>query len=393
MGEKDRFWAARVYPQAVKGGQTTNPYTCTGRSTHILDDWRTPDTGVPVVDTEHEYASPFHTPGITDGTYDTTLRPECLDEFVGQGRIRENLKVFIQASLERGEPLDHLLFSGLPGLGKTTLAHIVAFELGAKLHSTSGPALEKAYDIVGPLTKLEAGDVLFIDEIHRLSRPIEEYLYTAMEDFQIDLIIDKGPGARSVKIGLKPFTLIGATTREGLLSAPLRSRFGVLERLEPYDIVDLVTITERSASLLKIRIEPRASMLLAERSRGTPRVVNRFLRRLRDFAQVKELPGIDEEVAREGLARLGVDELGLEPLDRQLLRVLSGSKTPAGLKTLAAAVGEEERTIEDVYEPHLLRCGFIAKTPRGRVLTESGQMALGHEPGNEPGNNPSDLFQ
>jgi Holliday junction DNA helicase RuvB len=341
---------------------------------------------------EPEQSSPYHAPGTADATYEVTLRPSRLEEFVGQDRIRRNLAIFIQASLERGEPLDHLLFSGLPGLGKTTLANIVAAELGSRLHATSGPALEKAFDIVGPLTKMERGDVLFIDEIHRLSRPIEEYLYTAMEDFKIDLVIDKGPGARSVKIDLQPFTLIGATTREGLLSAPLRSRFGVLERLEPYRVEELVSIVERSARLLGVVMDPEAATLLAERSRGTPRVVNRFLRRLRDIAQVRECTRIDAALATEGLRMLGVDELGLEPVDRHVLRVLHETGLPTGLKTIAAAVGEEERTIEDVYEPHLLRCGFVAKTPRGRVLTEAGRRALGLPPGNAREESAGELF-
>ncbi|MBN2491758.1 MAG: Holliday junction branch migration DNA helicase RuvB [Planctomycetes bacterium] len=327
-----------------------------------------------------EHASPFHEPAAVDSAYEVTLRPARLVDFVGQDRIRQNLRIFIQASLERGEPLDHLLFSGLPGLGKTTLATIVANELGARLHTTSGPALDKAFDIVGPLTKLERGDVLFIDEIHRLARPIEEFLYTAMEDFKIDLVIDKGPGARSVRIDLKPFTLIGATTREGLLTAPLRSRFGVLERLEPYQVAELVEIVARSARLFGVAIDPDAATLLAERSRGTPRVVNRFLRRLRDIAQVRSSNRIDAALALEGLEMLGVDHLGLEALDREILRVLHRTGLPAGLKTIAAAVGEEERTIEDVYEPHLLRSGFVAKTPRGRMLTDSGRQALGLPP-------------
>ena len=328
------------------------------------------------VEQEFDPPSPYHTPGDPDAPFELTLRPSRLGEFVGQVRIQQNLKIFIQASLEREEPLDHILFSGLPGLGKTTLANIVANELGAQLHSTSGPALDKALDIVGPLTKLQRGDVLFIDEIHRLSRPIEEYLYTAMEDFQIDLIIDKGPGARSVKISLEPFTLIGATTREGLLSAPLRNRFGVLERLEPYAVEELVKIVERSAYILGVNLDREAAILLAQRSRGTPRVVNRFLRRIRDIAQVRQHPRIGVELTHEGLKMLGVDELGLEPLDRLILRSLRDAGQPVGLKTIAAAVGEEERTIEDVYEPHLLRSGFVAKTPRGRVLTEAGRKAL-----------------
>jgi len=332
---------------------------------------------------DHDFASPFHTPGQADTPHEIMLRPSRLREFVGQHRVRRNLEIFIQASAERGEPLDHILLSGLPGLGKTTLANIVAAELGTRLHATSGPALEKAFDIVGPLTKMEHRDVFFVDEIHRLSRPIEEYLYTAMEDYKIDLLIDKGPGARSVKLDLKPFTLIGATTREGLLSAPLRSRFGVLERLEPYGVEELVQIVERSASILKVDVSREAALLLARRSRGTPRVVNRLLRRLRDIAQVRDETRIDAALAAEGLAMLGVDELGLEPVDRLVLRVLHDSERAVGLKTIAAAVGEEERTIEDVYEPHLLRSGFIAKTPRGRVLTRAGREALGLPAGDE----------
>ncbi len=322
----------------------------------------------------------FHQAAARDESDEATLRPRRLGEFIGQPRVQANLRVFIDACLQRDEPLDHLLFSGLPGLGKTTLANIVAHELGARFHSTSGPALEKAYDIVGPLTKLEHGDVLFIDEIHRLSRPIEEYLYTAMEDGQIDLVIDKGPGARSVKLDLKPFTLIGATTREGLLSAPLRARFGVLERLEPYGDDELEQVASRTATILQIGLEPDAGALVAKRARGTPRVVNRLLRRLRDFAQVEDRDTIDADLAHRGLERLGIDGLGLEPLDREVLRVLAESAIAVGLKTIAAAVGEEERTIEDVYEPHLLRSGFVMKTPRGRTITDRGRAAIGLPP-------------
>ncbi len=308
--------------------------------------------------------------------YETALRPRTLGEFVGQLKVVENLSVFIAAARGRNEPLDHILFSGMPGLGKTTLANLVSHEMGVGMHATSGPALERAGDLVSLLTNLGRGDVLFIDEIHRMPKAVEEYLYSAMEDWHIDIMLDSGPAARSVRVSLQHFTLIGATTREGLLSAPFRARFGVLERLDPYPVEDLQTIVTRSAKLLGVPIEPAATALVAQRSRGTPRVANRILKRLRDVAQVKGDGRVDVPVAERGLAMLGIDRIGLTELDRRILRCLAGSSIAVGLKTVAVAVGEEEDTIEDTYEPHLIREGLIQKTPRGRVITELGKAAL-----------------
>ncbi|MBX3461468.1 MAG: Holliday junction branch migration DNA helicase RuvB [Planctomycetes bacterium] len=308
--------------------------------------------------------------------YETALRPRTLAEFVGQRGVIENLSVFIAAARGRGEPLDHILFSGMPGLGKTTLANLVSHEMQVGMHATSGPALERAGDLVSLLTNLGRGDVLFIDEIHRMPKAVEEYLYSAMEDWHIDIVLDTGPAARSVRVTLQHFTLIGATTREGLLSAPFRARFGVLERLDPYPVEDLETIVTRSAKLLGTPIDAAATILVAQRSRGTPRVANRILKRLRDVAQVKGDGRIDRAVAEQGLRMLGIDAHGLTELDRRILQCLARSDTPVGLKTVAVAVGEEEDTIEDTYEPHLIRQGLIQKTPRGRVITQSGKQAL-----------------
>jgi Holliday junction DNA helicase RuvB len=311
-------------------------------------------------------------------SFDRTLRPKRLADFVGQTDVVENLSLAIRAAKERGEPLDHVLLSGLPGLGKTTLAHLIAEGLGVGLRETSAPALQRAADLAGLLTNLDPGDVLFIDEVHRLPSVVEEYLYAAMEQFVIDVVIDQGPGARSIRLDLPRFTLVGATTREGLLSAPFRSRFGLFERLEPYPVADLARIVERSASLLQVAIDRDAAVTIASLSRGTPRVANRFLRRVRDFAQVTAGNRISDEVAREGLRRLGVDERGLVRVDRQILDVLCKAGGMAvGVKTIAAAVGEEERTIEDVYEPHLLRGGLLVKTPQGRRATPAAYDALG----------------
>lgn len=308
--------------------------------------------------------------------YETALRPRTLAEFVGQRGVIENLSVFIAAARGRGEPLDHILFSGMPGLGKTTLANLVSHEMQVGMHATSGPALERAGDLVSLLTNLGRGDVLFIDEIHRMPKAVEEYLYSAMEDWHIDIVLDTGPAARSVRVTLQHFTLIGATTREGLLSAPFRARFGVLERLDPYPVEDLETIVTRSAKLLGTPIDAAATSLVAQRSRGTPRVANRILKRLRDVAQVKGDGRIDRAVAEQGLRMLGIDAHGLTELDRRILQCLARSDTPVGLKTVAVAVGEEEDTIEDTYEPHLIRQGLIQKTPRGRVITHAGKAAL-----------------
>ncbi|MDJ0973552.1 MAG: Holliday junction branch migration DNA helicase RuvB [Planctomycetota bacterium] len=308
------------------------------------------------------------------------LRPERFEEFAGQPQVTANLELAIRAAQGRGECLDHLLLSGLPGLGKTTLAHLVANETGAQLHEASAPTLQRAADLAGILTRLERGDVLFIDEIHRLAPAVEEYLYAAMEDFVLDILIDQGPGARSVRIDLPRFTLVGATTREGLLSAPLRSRFGIHERLEPYPADVLQGIVARSAGILRVAIDDDAAAYLAARSRGTPRVANRFLRRVRDLAQVTSDNHISVDIAREGLTRIGVDESGLTRVDRQILESIGRTGGhPLGLKSLAAAIGEDERTLEDVYEPHLLREGLIVKTPKGRQLTPGGRALLGLE--------------
>jgi Holliday junction DNA helicase RuvB len=315
-----------------------------------------------------------------DLALDQTLRPKRFEDFIGQERIKENLRIYIEAARRRKEPLDHILFSGPPGLGKTTLATILAHEMGAGLKATSGPVIEKAGDLAGLLTKLQPGDLLFIDEIHRISATVEEYLYSAMEDFQIDIMLDQGPSARSVRITLPRFTLAGSTTREGLLSAPFRSRFGVVERLDFYPWQDLFHIALNSAKALGMRIEEAGAEVVAKRSRGTPRLVNRFLRRLRDMAEVLADGVVTEKVAHEGLDRLGVDERGLGDMDRRILQtILRLRGQPVGLKTIAVTVGEEETTIEEVYEPYLIQLGYIEKTPRGRVPTEAALREYGKE--------------
>ncbi len=310
-----------------------------------------------------------------------SLRPKSLEEMIGQPRLRENLKVFVRAARERGEPLDHVLVHGPPGLGKTSLARIVAVELGAQFRSTSGPAIERPGDLAALLSNLEAGDVLFIDEIHRLSPAVEEILYPAMEDFQLDLMIGEGPTARSIRLDLPRFTLVGATTRAGLLTSPLRDRFGWSARLEYYPVEDLEKIVMRSGGLLGLSIEQRAAFEIARRARGTPRIANRLLRRVRDFASVGEgaSGSVGLDVARFALTRLDVDDAGFDGLDRAFLHclVVKFGGGPVGLETLAAAVGEDKGTLEDVVEPYLIHCGFLSRTPRGRVATPHAYAHLG----------------
>lgn len=305
-----------------------------------------------------------------------------MDDFMGQPRIIENLFIFIQAAKERGEPLDHVLLHGPPGLGKTTLSHIIANEMGVNIKITSGPVLEKPGDLAGLLTNLEPNDVLFIDEIHRLSPVIEEYLYGAMEDYRIDIMIDSGPNARSVQIGLNPFTLIGATTRSGLLTAPLRSRFGITCRMEYYDTSVLQNIIERSASILNAAIDEEAAYEIARRSRGTPRIANLLLRRVRDFAQVKTKGEIRKPIAMYALDALNVDQHGLDEMDNRILTAIieKFKGGPVGINTIATAVGEEAGTIEEVYEPFLIKEGFLKRTPRGRETTELAWRHLGKTP-------------
>ena len=317
-----------------------------------------------------------------DAKIEYSVRPHCLDDYIGQDAVKEHMRIYIEAAKNRGEPLDHALLYGPPGLGKTTLAGIIANEMGVSLRVTSGPAISHAGDLAALLTNLAPGDVLFIDEIHRLNASVEEVLYPAMEDFALDTFIGKGPSARSIRLDLPQFTLVGATTRMGMLTAPLRDRFGIKEQLKLYTKDTLKQIVARSAEILHIEIDGAGAEEIASRARGTPRIANRLLRRVRDFAEVRAGGTIDLRAAQDGLQMLGIDELGLDPVDRRMLEtmIVRFDGRPVGLDTIAAATGEDATTIEDVYEPYLMQLGFIARTPRGRIVMPAGYRHMGYTP-------------
>ena len=345
------------------------------------------------LDFENRITSTSYTP--EDGDIELSLRPKSLSEYIGQDKAKENLKIYIEAAKMRGESLDHVLLYGPPGLGKTTLSYIIAAEMGVNIRITSGPAIEKQGDLAALLSNLNEGDVLFIDEIHRLSRSVEEILYPAMEDYALDIIIGKGPAARSIRIDLPKFTLIGATTRSGQLTAPLRDRFGVLLKLELYTPEELAAIVTRSASILGIEIDEDGAYEIASRSRGTPRIANRLLKRIRDYAQVRGNGNIDLKIASFALDKLEIDELGLDNTDRRMLKTIIDyyNGGPVGLETLAATVGEEAITLEDVYEPYLMQIGFLSRTPRGRCVTALAYEHLGLKPPrNLTSNSQIDIF-
>jgi len=322
------------------------------------------------------------TPQNEEDSVDRAIRPKRLKDYIGQAELRQQMEIFVQAAVARSEALDHVLIFGPPGLGKTTLANIIATEMGVNIRQTSGPVLDKAGDLAALLTNLEAHDVLFIDEIHRLNPAIEEVLYPAMEDYQIDIMIGEGPAARSIKLDLPPFTLVGATTRAGLLTSPLRDRFGIVQRLEFYTVEELTRIVMRSARLLKMEMAEEGAIEIASRSRGTPRIANRLLRRVRDFAEVKSDGNVTQDIAAQALKMLKIDDNGFDTLDRKLLKSMIEhfDGGPVGLDTLAAAISEERGTIEDVLEPYLLQQGFIMRTPRGRIVTQKAYLHFGLKP-------------